>query len=86
MYLAPASSPSGSKDLAEWLSIPVPTSPERPKVITHRYELYCASKAAKTTQCTVHCDLSVQDCEEWNRSRQEEGRWEDEVLAALAMR
>jgi len=51
-----------------------------------RYELYCASKAAETTQCTVHCDLSVQDCEDWNRSRQEEGRWDDEVLAALAMR
>merc|ERR1712210_319170 len=51
-----------------------------------RYELYCASKAAKTTQCTVHCDLSVQDCEAWNRGRPEEGKWEDEVLAALAMR
>ena len=63
-----------------------PKTPERPKAITHRYELYCASKAAKTTQCTVHCDLSVQDCEGWNRSRQEEGRWDDEVLAALAMR
>ena len=59
---------------------------EHPKATTHRYELYCASKAAKTTQCTVHCDLSVQDCESWNRSREEEGRWEDEVLAALAMR
>ena len=48
--------------------------------------MYCASKAAKTTQCTVHCDLSVQDCEAWNRGRPEEGKWEDEVLAALAMR
>ena len=53
---------------------------------TFRYELYCASKAAKTTQCTVHCDLSVQDCEVWNKNREEEGRWEEEVLAALAMR
>lgn len=50
-----------------------------------RYELYCASKAAKSSQCTVHCDLSVQDCEAWNGGR-EEGRWEGEVLAALAMR
>ena len=36
--------------------------------------MYCASKAAKTTQCTVHCDLSVQDCETWNRSREEHQR------------
>ena len=64
-----------------------PTSSKRPiKAITYRYELYCASKAAKTTQCTVHCDLSVQDCEAWNKGRPEEGRWEDEVLSALAMR
>ena len=63
-----------------------PTTLEHPSAITHRYELYCASKAAKTTQCTVHCDLSVQDCETWNRGRPEEGKWEDEVLAALAMR
>ena len=63
-----------------------PISNIRMITFTFRYELYCASKAAKTTQCTVHCDLSVQDCEVWNKNREEEGRWEEEVLAALAMR
>ena len=52
-----------------------------------RYELYCASKAGKTTQCTLHCDLSVQDCETWNKDRENEvEKWDQEVLAALAMR
>ena len=52
-----------------------------------RYELYCASKAGKTTQCTLHCDLSVQDCERWNKERESEvEKWDEEVLAALAMR
>jgi len=52
-----------------------------------RYELYCASKAGKTTQCTLHCDLSVQDCEMWNKERENEvEKWDEEVLAALAMR
>ena len=52
-----------------------------------RYELYCASKAGKTTQCTLHCDLSVQDCETWNKERENEvEKWDEEVLAALAMR
>ena len=49
--------------------------------------MYCASKAGKTTQCTLHCDLSVQDCEMWNRDKESEvERWDEEVLAALAMR
>ena len=34
-----------------------------------RYELYCASKAGKTTQITLHCDISVPDVTEWNISR-----------------
>ncbi len=39
-----------------------------------RYELYCASKSAKTTQCTVHCDLSPSDAWEWNCQAETEGR------------
>lgn len=51
-----------------------------------RYELYCASKAAKTGQCTLHCDLSPQDCESWNSSREETDRWGQEVMEALSAR
>ena len=73
-----------SKGSGKMTSPPIPHL--RMITFTFRYELYCASKAAKTTQCTVHCDLSVQDCEVWNKNREEVGRWEEEVLAALAMR
>jgi len=51
-----------------------------------RYELYCASKAAKTLQCTLHCDLSFQDCHTWNNSREEPDRWNQEVMEALSAR
>lgn len=51
-----------------------------------RYELYCASKAGKATQCTVHCDVSPQDCDSWNSDREECHRWSTETLAALNMR
>ena len=37
-----------------------------------RYELYCASKASKTTQCTVHCDISPEDAWTWNVQRKDE--------------
>ena len=38
----------------------------------YRYELYCASKSVKTTQVTVHCDISPPTAWLWNESRLEE--------------
>ncbi len=38
----------------------------------YRYELYCTSKAAKTTQCTVFCDVSPRDAKNWNQSYSED--------------
>ncbi|KAJ9597984.1 hypothetical protein L9F63_026911 [Diploptera punctata] len=34
----------------------------------YRYELYCMSKASKTTQCTVHCEVSPETAWEWNKT------------------
>merc|ERR1711899_457215 len=38
----------------------------------YRYELYCASKSVKTTQVTVHCDISPPTAWTWNESRNDE--------------
>lgn len=35
----------------------------------YRYELYCASKAARTTQCTMYCALSTSQAWEFNEQR-----------------
>lgn len=53
-----------------------------------RYEIWCASKATKTTQCTVHCDVSPEDAWSWNQSRPAEAdeRYEKEVFDGLVMR
>jgi len=51
-----------------------------------RYEIWCASKATKTTQCTVHCDVSPEDAWSWNEGRPEEDRYEKQVFDGLVMR
>ena len=52
-----------------------------------RYELYCASKASKTTQCTVQCDISPEDAWAWNLERKdEENKYTKEVFDGLCMR
>ena len=51
-----------------------------------RYELWCASKATKTTQCTVHCDVSRDDAWNWNEQRAEELKYDKDVFDGLIMR
>jgi len=49
--------------------------------------LYCTSKASKTTQCTVHCEVAVNTAWEWNSFREKEDeRYTRETFDALAMR
>lgn len=36
----------------------------------YRYELYCASKAARTTQCTLFCAISADNAWTFNQQRQ----------------
>ena len=52
----------------------------------YRYELWCASKATKTTQCTVHCDVSNEDAWTWNEQRSEEEKYDKDVFDGLVMR
>ena len=51
-----------------------------------RYQVWCASKATKTTQCTVHCDVSAEDAWSWNQSRPESEKHSREVFDGLVMR
>ncbi|XP_077993837.1 protein KTI12 homolog [Glandiceps talaboti] len=51
-----------------------------------RYELYCVSKSAKTTQCVIHCDISTERASEWNKQRDEKEQYTQEILDALVMR
>ena len=50
-----------------------------------RYELWCTAKAAKTRYCCIHCDLPVEECRNWNDSREDE-KYNSEVFEDLAGR
>ncbi|PSN47449.1 Protein KTI12 [Blattella germanica] len=52
----------------------------------YRYELYCMSKASKTTQCTVHCEIPVETAWKWNCDRGEDEKYSREIFDALTMR
>nr|CAG4650335.1 EOG090X0A11 [Sida crystallina] len=52
----------------------------------YRYELYCISKAAKTTQITIHCDLSAETAWKWNLGQPELCQFSRDVFDALIMR
>jgi len=51
-----------------------------------RYELYCASKASKTTQITVFCDLSLPDVESINLERSEDQQYNQQILKEMCQR
>jgi protein KTI12 len=44
------------------------------------------SKASKTTQCTVHCEVTINTAWEWNSLREKEDRYTRETFDALVMR
>ncbi|XP_047004061.1 protein KTI12 homolog isoform X1 [Schistocerca americana] len=50
----------------------------------YRYELYCISKGAGTTQCTIHCGVDEDTVHRWNSKR--ECGYKEDVLRALIMR
>lgn len=39
------------------------------KISGYRYELYCASKAARSTQCTIYCAIPAEEAWEFNHRR-----------------
>jgi len=50
----------------------------------YRYELFCISKSTKTTQCTLHCDLSPETAWQNNLTRQDQ--YSQQIFDALVMR
>ena len=51
-----------------------------------RYELFCASKAGKTTQLTIQCDLSPEDAEQINLARGDSEKYNEDIFKALVQR
>ncbi|ESO01426.1 hypothetical protein HELRODRAFT_100688, partial [Helobdella robusta] len=51
-----------------------------------RYELYCVSKSAQTTQCTILCSVSNEKSIEINSTRQPDEQYTNDVLNELIMR
>lgn len=52
----------------------------------YRYELYCASKGSKTTQCTIHCDANPGVAWDYNISRDSAEQYGKEVFDGLILR
>ncbi|KAK4300224.1 hypothetical protein Pmani_027563 [Petrolisthes manimaculis] len=52
----------------------------------YRYELYCASKQFKTTQCLVQSLASIEQAWEWNEARPQNERYTREVFDGLVGR
>ncbi|XP_069157457.1 protein KTI12 homolog isoform X2 [Procambarus clarkii] len=52
----------------------------------YRYELYCASKQIKTTQCLVHCLAPIEQAWTWNLARPEAEQYTREAFDGLVMR
>lgn len=48
-----------------------------------RYELYCATKCHKTTQCVIECAVSEQKAYELNELRDDNEKYTPAALQAL---
>ncbi|OQV26127.1 Protein KTI12-like protein [Hypsibius exemplaris] len=52
----------------------------------YRYEVYCITKSAKTTQCTVWCNSPISEAKTWNEARDAAVRYSEATFDALVMR
>lgn len=54
----------------------------------YRYELYCASKAVRTTQCTLFCGVQVERARRFNRERAADdgAAYSEEIFDSLCLR
>ncbi|XP_012538385.1 protein KTI12 homolog [Monomorium pharaonis] len=52
----------------------------------YRYEIYCTTKLYKTPQCTLHCNLPIEQAQLWNSKQSESNRYEEEIFNALVAR
>ncbi|KAI5963602.1 KTI12 [Candida pseudojiufengensis] len=51
-----------------------------------RYQLYCESKGMATPHCVVHVIAPIEQCLEWNSSRDSSEQWEPTLIKQLEMR
>lgn len=53
----------------------------------YRYEIFCASKASRTTQCTIYCAITKDQAWHFNGLRDEESKkYREDVFDALCLR
>ncbi|XP_071638084.1 protein KTI12 homolog [Temnothorax longispinosus] len=52
----------------------------------YRYEIYCTTKLYKTPQCTLHCNLPIEQAWLWNNKRLESERYTEEIFDSLVSR
>lgn len=52
----------------------------------YRYEIYCTTKLYKTPQCTLHCNLPIEQGWLWNNARPEADRYTGEIFDSLVSR
>jgi len=52
----------------------------------YRYEIHCATKLYKTPQCTLQCNLPIEQARMLNNERPESDRYNEEIFDALVSR
>lgn len=52
----------------------------------YRYELYCLSKASKTTHCVIHCDIAIDKAWDFNLSKPDDIQYNKDLFDALCLR
>jgi len=52
----------------------------------YRYEIYCMTKLYKIPQCTLHCNLPIEQAWLWNNKRPESDQYNREIFELLVSR
>lgn len=52
----------------------------------YRYEIYCTTKLYETPQCTLYCNLPIEQAWLWNNKRLESDRYDREIFDSLVSR
>lgn len=52
----------------------------------YRYEIYCTTKLYKTPQCTLYCNLPIEQAWLWNSKRPESDQYDGEIFDSLVSR
>ncbi|KYN13547.1 Protein KTI12 like protein [Trachymyrmex cornetzi] len=52
----------------------------------YRYEIYCTTKLYETPQCTLYCNLPIEQAWLWNNKRLDSDRYDREIFDSLVTR